>query len=109
MATAKELFETKIQAMMAEKGSMAPEINAVYQFDLAGDGGGKYFINLRNGEGPSAGEGEVENPECVISMAADDFAGMLEGTKNAQMLFMSGKLKVKGQMGLALKLQRVLG
>ena len=45
----------------------------------------------------------------TITMSDEDFVAMLAKQKNAQMLFMSGKLKVKGQMGLALKLQRVLG
>ena len=42
-------------------------------------------------------------------MTAADFVEMMNGNLNAQMAFMSGKLKVAGDMGLALKLQSILG
>jgi putative sterol carrier protein len=108
MATAAELFATKIPETIATKTDLAKEVNATYQFDLSGDGGGKYFIALPADGTPSAGEGEKADAAVTISLAAQDFVDMLTGAKNAQVLFMSGKLKVKGQMGLALKLQRVL-
>ena len=37
-------------------------------------------------------------------MAAQDWLDMTAGKANGQMLFMSGKLKLKGDMGLAMKL-----
>jgi len=37
-------------------------------------------------------------------MAAQDYIDMIAGTLNGQMAFMSGKLKIAGNMGLAMKL-----
>ncbi len=42
-------------------------------------------------------------------MTAPDFMSMIQGSLNPQMAFMTGKLRVKGDMGLALKLQSILG
>ncbi|NLA04878.1 MAG: SCP2 sterol-binding domain-containing protein, partial [Firmicutes bacterium] len=39
----------------------------------------------------------------------DDFGSLLDGKLNATSAFMAGKLKVKGDMGLAMKLQSLLG
>jgi putative sterol carrier protein len=41
-------------------------------------------------------------------MAENDFLEMLAGRLNGQMAFMTGKLKVAGDMGLALKLESFL-
>ena len=42
-------------------------------------------------------------------MTAGDFVDMMNGKLNGQMAFMTGKLKVAGDMGLAMKLQTLLG
>jgi putative sterol carrier protein len=42
-------------------------------------------------------------------MTASDFVDMINGKLNGQMAFMTGKLKVAGDMGLAMKLQTLLG
>jgi putative sterol carrier protein len=80
---------------------------AAYQFDLGGDDGGSYHIVLDDGKG-DAGAGAPENPNTTITMAASDFIQLTEGKLDPTMAFMSGKLKVKGDMGLAMKLQTLL-
>ena len=42
-------------------------------------------------------------------MTSEDFVNMVNGQLAPQMAFMTGKLKIKGDMGLALKLQQILG
>ena len=83
-------------------------INAVYQFILSGDDGGSWVIDLAS-ESKEVRSGEEESAQCVISMTAPDFMSMIQGSLNPQMAFMTGKLRVKGDMGLALKLQSILG
>ena len=82
-------------------------MNAIYQFDLTGDGGGERWVKLAEGGG-DMGEGQAESPNITITMAASDFLDLVDGKLDGTMAFMSGKLKVKGDMGLAMKLQQVL-
>jgi putative sterol carrier protein len=41
-------------------------------------------------------------------MSGDDFVGLATGTLDPTMAFMTGKLKVRGDMALAMKLQNLL-
>jgi putative sterol carrier protein len=82
----------------------AKGLNTVYQFDLSGDGGGKWAV-LINDDQCQIQTGAHASPNCTISMAAHDYLDMVNGKLNGQMAFMTGKLKIAGDMGLALKLQ----
>jgi putative sterol carrier protein len=108
MSTPKEIFETKISERLAGKPEIAKQVNNTYQFDLSGDDGGKWYIDLTK-ESDHVGEGEIAEPGVVVAMTASDFVDLVEGRLNGQMAFMQGKLKIKGDMSLALKLQQVLG
>ncbi len=82
-------------------------VSAVYQFDLSGDNGGVFHVAVEDGK-PSVIEEAHDNPNITITMAADDFNDLLEGKLNATSAFMAGKLKVKGDMSLAMKLQSLV-
>lgn len=103
MATAKEKMDEAAKKI-AENAEQAKAIGAVYKFVLAGDGGGTWVMNLKDNPGVSEGEGDAQ---CTIKMAANDYVDMLEGRANGQQLFFSGKLKIEGDMGLAMKLQKL--
>ena len=81
--------------------------DATYAFDLSGEDGGPYHIVLKDGGG-DAGPGAPENPNITISMKSEDFVDLATGKLDGTAAFMSGKLKIKGDMGLAMKLQKVL-
>jgi len=83
-------------------------VSAVYQFELTGDGGGVFHTAVDDGKATVV-ESENDNPNITITMDAEDFNNMLEGKLNATSAFMAGKLKVKGDMSLAMKLQSLLG
>lgn len=106
MAAAKEIFQM-IDSALKEDPSRAKGIEAVYQFNLGGEDAGTYQVILRPGEG-AAVEGEQETADCTLSIDSADFKKMVEGELNGTEAFMSGKLKIEGDMGLALKLQNVL-
>jgi putative sterol carrier protein len=84
----------------------AKGLNAIYQFDLAGDGGGKWAVLINNDQ-CQVQPGAHASPNITISMAAQDYLDMVNGKLNGQMAFMTGKLKIAGDMGLALKLQNL--
>src|SRR5262245_40732351 len=49
--------------------------------------------------------GKHDKPNVTFTMAESDYLDMINGKLNGQMAFMTGKLKIAGDMGLALKLQ----
>jgi len=53
--------------------------------------------------------GSTGGAKCTVTAATGDFMNIVSGKMNPQMAFMSGKLKIKGDMGLAMKLQKVIG
>lgn len=82
------------------------DLTATYVFDF-GDEGGQWTIKIEDGVGVvSEGGGEAD---CTVIVDPENFIKIVKKEANAQMMFMSGKLKVKGNMGLAMKLQKVLG
>jgi putative sterol carrier protein len=79
----------------------------VYQFNLSGEDGGTFQMIIEPEEARAVKDTEKE-PNVVLTMKADDFKDLVAGSLNPTAAFMSGKLKIKGNMGLALKLQTVL-
>ena len=51
----------------------------------------------------------ISDADCTLTASAETFEGMLSGEINPTAAFMSGQLKVDGDMGLAMKLGSVLG
>ncbi len=105
-STPTEYFDAKA-SQIAEDGEKLATINATYQFNLSGDDGGEWVIKLTEEE-QKVTVGAIDDAQCVISMTDADFMSMIGGSLNPQMAFMTGKLRVKGDMALALKLQAVL-
>jgi len=99
--TVKEYFEMMPSQFNAEA---AAGMTATYQFDVTGDGGGKWFAKIENGE-LAAGEGEAEDPNITITVSDSDWLDIVSGKLDGQMAFMTGKLKIKGDMSLAMKLK----
>jgi len=84
----------------------AKGLKAVYQFDLTGEGGERFNLAIDDGK-LEVGDGSHASPNITITMAASDYLDMVNGKLNPQMAFMSGKLKIAGDMGLAMKMQQL--
>uniref|UniRef100_A0A2K6F2R7 Hydroxysteroid dehydrogenase like 2 n=1 Tax=Propithecus coquereli TaxID=379532 RepID=A0A2K6F2R7_PROCO len=81
---------------------------AIYLFELSGEDGGTWFLDLKS-KGGNAGHGEPsDRADVVMSMSTDDFVKMFSGKLKPTMAFMSGKLKIKGNMALAIKLEKLM-
>jgi putative sterol carrier protein len=82
-------------------------INAVILFDLSGEGGGKWTLKLADGK-IGLEEGETDSPAMTLSMSAQDFVTMTNGDLNPMAAFMQGKIRITGDMSLAMRLQNIL-
>jgi putative sterol carrier protein len=100
MPTVKETFEAMPGRFRADK---ATGTNAVIQYDVSGDGGGTWHAVIKDGS-CAVHDGPGQNPNLTLQIAGQDWLDMLSGKQSGQMLFMSGKLKIKGDMGLAMRL-----
>jgi len=97
----------ELSKRIAANPDLVKQIGGVYQFDITKDGKtNSWFVDLKNGKG-SLGEGKSDKAECTLTTNDDDFVGMMTGKANSQQLFMQGKLKIKGNMGLAMKLSKL--
>ncbi len=82
----------------------AKGLDAVIQFKLTGDGGGEYHTIIKDGA-CEVKEGVHPSPKMTMTIAAKDYIDLTTGKLNGQMAFMQGKLKIAGDMGLAMKMQ----
>uniref|UniRef100_A0A3B3R0E7 Hydroxysteroid dehydrogenase-like protein 2 n=1 Tax=Paramormyrops kingsleyae TaxID=1676925 RepID=A0A3B3R0E7_9TELE len=84
-------------------------LNSMNGAQAVGDDAGVWYIDLKNGPG-SAGFGEPPNGEADVIMTLDgvDFIKMFKGQLKPTMAFMSGKLKIKGDMTLAIKMEKMM-
>jgi putative sterol carrier protein len=100
MPTVNETFEAMPSRFRPDKAAGA---NAVIQYDISGEGGGTWHAVIKDGAcAVQAGPGT--SPNLTLQISGPDWLDMLSGKQSGQMLFMSGKLKVKGDMGLAMRL-----
>ncbi len=106
MATPQELI-SQIDAKLQANPDIAGNVNAVFQFNIEGDNGGTWTLDLTSAPG-SVTEGPADNPGCVIILQGEDFEAMMNKTANPMQLYMSQKLKVQGNLPLSLKLQEIL-
>lgn len=82
----------------------AEDVTAVYQFDLSGTQGGQYAVQIEDGL-CTVRQGTHPDPHVTISMTGEDCLKLLNGQLNAPASVMTGRLRVSGDMGLALQLK----
>ena len=78
-------------------------MNNSYVFDI--DGAGAWTVKVSDGS-VSVDEGAQEG-DCTISTSEENFMKIVRGEQNPTTAYMSGKIKIKGDMGAAMKLQKL--
>ena len=90
------------QYLVPEK---AGSTKATIAFDLSGDQGGKWWVKIHDGTAES-GKGDPAEPANLTLLAdANEWVRIMTGQLDPTAAFMQGKLKIKGDMGLAIKMQ----
>ena len=92
-----------LDQMQAKAATTGP-IGGTLKFEVDGN------IIYVDGTGTSnVISGEDKDADCVISTSAEVIEKLGKGQLNPMMAVMSGKVKIKGNMQLAMKLQSLLG
>ncbi len=106
-SSVRDVFEKHMPQRLQKKPDVVSKINAIYQFNISGPNGGQWTVDCTH-PGGSVTAGTAAAAKCTVSATDADFLNIVNGKLNAQMAFMSGKLKIQGDMGLAMKLQQIL-
>lgn len=101
MPTSSEIAEMMVGGFDASK---AQGVNATLQFDLSGDDGGQFYLAIDDGT-ITKHEGVADNPNMTLKSSAEDYYAVATGKLNPMQAFMSGKIKIQGDMSMAMKMQ----
>ena len=97
-----QIVEALPRYLVPEK---AGATKATIQFDISGDGGGRWWVKIHEGKAESGRGDAPEAANLTLIAEAGDFVKIMTGQMDGMSAFMSRKLQVKGDMGLAVKLQ----
>lgn len=90
-----------VSAMSAKAGEAAP-LGSTLKFNFGEE---CIYIDGNNGNAVSADD---KDADCTVKVAKADFLALTSGDLNPMTAFMSGKIKVEGDMSVAMKLQSLL-
>lgn len=104
--TTDEIWE-EIRQQLTAKSVPYEGMDVIYGIELTGDDGGNFGLSFKDGEFETSAN-NPENADCTLTLSVKKFKKLLTGNLNTTASFMTGKLKVKGNIGLALKLESLL-
>eukprot|EP01104_Vermistella_antarctica_P020425 TRINITY_DN8728_c0_g1_i1.p1 TRINITY_DN8728_c0_g1~~TRINITY_DN8728_c0_g1_i1.p1 ORF type:complete len:243 (-),score=89.69 TRINITY_DN8728_c0_g1_i1:208-936(-) len=104
-----DVFFPQIDAKVKADPGLAKRVNGVFCFNITGGPGGAqktWTVDVKNTPGKVA-EGKPDKADVTITISDDDYVSLVTGKSNPQQLFMSGKLRMAGNMALAMKLEQL--
>lgn len=106
MAVAEEVREILRRMPEAFVPEKATGVNALIQLNLTGEGSGAWQIKIANSQ-ISVQEGEAASSDLALTMDTADYVALSKGEVNPMNLFLGGKIKLQGNMTLAMKFQEM--
>jgi len=102
-----KLFNEDLPTRLAANPDAARRIGAKYQFNITGEGGGQWFLDLSR-TGPTIEAGNPGKADCSITISAADFQQLQQNPNSGMQMYFSGRLRVAGDEMLAMRLQDIL-
>ncbi|XP_042575275.1 sterol carrier protein 2 [Cyprinus carpio] len=100
----------EIEKKLQEEGeAYIKKIGGVFAFKVKDGPGGSealWVVDVKNGKG-SVTNDAGKKADCTIAMSDSDLLELMTGQLNPQTAFFQGKLKITGNMGMAMKLQNL--
>lgn len=97
--TVEETFEAMLTLF---NPAAAKGVNKIFQWNVTGEQAGKYALKVQH-ETCELIKGGVEKPDITFTVSDKDWVAIAEGKLDAMSAAMSGRLKVVGDMMLAMK------
>jgi len=102
-STPQDVFDAMRTSFEAEK---AKGVRARYQWQLSGAQGGEWWIEVNDGKF-KMGEGKIGNPNVIFVASDKDWVALSNGKLGGTWAFLTGRLKIRGDKGLAKKLEEI--
>jgi putative sterol carrier protein len=100
--SAEQIVDALPRYLVPEK---AGTTKATIQFDLSGADAGKWWVKIHDGVAESGKGDAPETANLTLMADGGDFVKIMTGQMDGMSAFMTKKLQIKGDMGLAVKLQ----
>lgn len=101
--TIDELFDRLPGAFIPEK---AGDMESVIQFELTGEEAGNWAVVIKDGT-CKVEKGQHENPTMTLTADSQDYKDIVTGRLKAMNAFMQGKVKLQGNLNLAMKFAEI--
>lgn len=84
------------------------DIGGMFEFNIVGEKGGTWFLDLRSGHGKIYSEKPLHNPDVVLTMSVEEMQRIFYGQTTAFDAYMQGALKVDGDLKMAMSLEEIV-
>jgi putative sterol carrier protein len=107
---AEHIDSTPQEVFDSMRGSFQPTrakgVHARYQWDLSGPQGGQWWIDVEDGK-YKMGKGKIDNPSVTFVAKDKDWVAVSNHQMGGTWAYLTGRLKIRGDQGLARKLGEI--
>lgn len=100
--TVRQLIEEMPDTFRPERAGRA---NAVVQFQLTGEGGGDWYMTIKD-RTCTVTEGQADSPKATIRTSAENYMALYTGKLDSMKAFTTGKVKASGDLSLLRRMDR---